>query len=177
MEKRGFTLVEVLIVIALIGILLAIAVPRYNDSMTKSKIEKQTQELHSLIMSARLSAMQKKQAGAVFLGPNKAVYNRYTSLDYSTLFATTPTGFKPGQTNWFPFVIKKKSSTGSGATLNTLDVTTDRITFDTRGFTEDIIMTLVVTPLAYNGGDNCIEVRASRTNIGRMENASTCRTR
>ena len=60
MKNHGFSLIELLIVIALIGILLAIAVPNYNETMTKTKIEAQTKELHSAITNARLAALQNK---------------------------------------------------------------------------------------------------------------------
>ncbi len=169
MKTYGFTLVEVLIVIALIGIILSIAVPNYNDTMKKAQIEKQTKELHSIIVTARLSAMQNKQPGAIFLGSNSYVYRVYTSLNYPI-----STGFKTIKTDSFPFVLFKNPS---GTTiLNPLDVSTDNITFDTRGFTNND-MTLVVTPLKYSGGDDCIVVHTSRTNVGRMENASSCTTR
>ncbi|HHH35271.1 MAG TPA: type IV pilin protein [Gammaproteobacteria bacterium] len=36
-ENKGFTLIELMIVIAILGILAAIAVPAYNDSMTKTR--------------------------------------------------------------------------------------------------------------------------------------------
>ena len=174
MKSQGFTLIEILIVITLVGIIIAIAVPNYNDTLIKARIEKQTKELHATIMTARLTAMQNKQPVAIYLGPNQYVYKVYTSADYNSLYNLAHTGFRTVNTTDFPYVLKLKDE--SGTTLNTLDVTSDRVLFDTRGFavTE---RTLVVTPLKFSGGDDCIVVHTSRTNIGRMENASTCRTR
>lgn len=37
MKKNGFTLIEILIVITIIGILASIAIPNYQDSVRKSK--------------------------------------------------------------------------------------------------------------------------------------------
>lgn len=176
MKSRGFTLIEILIVITLIGILLSIAIPNYNETMLKTKIEKQTKELHSTIMNARLSAIQNKQPVAIMLGPNQYKYNVYTSSDYNNLYntSTPPTGFRTVNTNSFPYVLMKTPS--SGTALGSLDITSDKIIFDNRGFTTNN-MTLVVTPVQYSGGDNCIVVSTARTNIGRMDNVSSCRAR
>jgi len=165
MDNRGLTLVEVINVIAIIGILMAIAIVNYKEMQTKAAIEKQARELHASIISVRLAAMQTKQPGVLFLGPNQYIYRVYTSANYPV-----STGSKIVNTVQLPYEIRK------GASLTMLDIASDKITFDTRGFTNNN-MTLVVTPVKYGGGDNCIVVHTARTNIGRMDNASNCTTR
>jgi prepilin-type N-terminal cleavage/methylation domain-containing protein len=177
MENRGFSLLEVLVVIGIIGIITAIAIPNYNNSMDKAKIEKQTKELHSVIVTARLAAMQDKRPGAIFFGPKQYIYRVYTSFDHTTFDKTASLtspfpGWKQVNTMTMPYDVKKGT-----ATLSTLNITSDIVAFDIRGFTNDY-KTLVINATKSYGGDNCIVVHTARTKIGRrMENASTCTAR
>ena len=170
MDNRGFSLIELLVVILIIGTLLVIAVPNYNEMIVKQNIEKQTKELYSNIVSARMTAMQTKRPAALFLGPNKYTYLVYTDDNY-------PVVMTAATVNTVDIVYELKKLNGSA--LNDLNIATDNIEFDSRGFTRSSAnnMTLVVTPVRYGGGDNCVIVDTARTNIGRMTDASTCTAR
>lgn len=165
MNSRGFSLVEILVVIAIAGILFAIATLDFNSMQQKGQIEKQTREIHSELAALRIDAMQKKQRSAAFLGPKQIVFKRYTSNAENL-----QTGGIPFATKNLPLEIRKLSQLSTP-----LDVTSDLIWFDSRGYSS--LITLVVLPVILKSGDNCILVSAARTNIGRMEDAATCTAR
>lgn len=79
MKQRGFTLIEMLIVIAVIGILAAIAVPNYRDYVIKSR---------RVDAKDALSAVQFSQEK--WRGNNVNYTETFTSLGVST---TSPQGF------------------------------------------------------------------------------------
>jgi prepilin-type N-terminal cleavage/methylation domain-containing protein len=166
MKSRGFTLVEILIVVAIMAILLAAVTHNFNFYQKKAKIDQQTEALYSTIMTARLTAIQRKQRSVLFLGPRN-----YTFKSYSSPYEPRANGNTVMSSSFFNEVKKK-----TGATQSTLNIANDFIDFDARGFTDNSI-TLVVTPLMYSGASDCIVVQTARSNIGRMENVSTCRVR
>jgi len=70
--QRGFTLIELMIVVAIIGILAAIAVPAYQDYTIKSRVSEGT----SLVSAAR-TAVDVAFAEGVTLG---SMYQTHDSL-------------------------------------------------------------------------------------------------
>jgi len=167
MKAAGFTLVEILTVLAITAIVLSYGVLNFKGMKGSADTEKLTRELQANITKTRLSAMQKKQRSVLLLGPRQYVYKAYSS-DNEAVSAG-----RALDTVNLPLEVRKK--TGS-TTLDSLDMAIDRIEFDSRGYANSTL-TLVVMPVTYSGGLNCIEVQRARTSIGRMENASTCQKR
>lgn len=58
MKKKGFTLVEILIVVVILGILAAIVIPQFSEASTESKVSSSLSSLQSLRSQISLYKIQ-----------------------------------------------------------------------------------------------------------------------
>ncbi|GAB3495588.1 type IV pilin protein [Curvibacter fontanus] len=84
-RHKGFTLIEVLIVVAIIGILAAVALPSYNDYVTRGKIPDATSNL--AVMRVRLE--QFYQDNKTYVNAPDC-NNNTTASKYFAFACTTP---------------------------------------------------------------------------------------
>lgn len=66
--SRGFTLIELMITVAIVAILAAVALPAYNDYVTRGRIPEATSEL----ANRRVQAEQFFQDNRTYVGANPA---------------------------------------------------------------------------------------------------------
>src|SRR4051812_35807009 len=73
-KPGGFTLIEILIAVAIVGILAAIALPSYNQYVVRGKLA----EAYSSLLSARVQSEQWFQDNRTYAGmPTPTVTARY----------------------------------------------------------------------------------------------------
>ena len=84
----GFTLLEIMIVIAIVGIVLTIAVSNFRGGMEKYRVEGETKQMFAHLMDARGRAMQR----------NRVFHVQITDNGYKTFEDTDPA--PDGDSNW-----------------------------------------------------------------------------
>lgn len=77
-KNRGFTLVEVLIVIAVIGILSAISVPMFQKWLPNMRLKDAAQDLYGYMQKARLGAVKTNSTWAIKFNPTANTYILYS---------------------------------------------------------------------------------------------------
>jgi prepilin-type N-terminal cleavage/methylation domain-containing protein len=154
----GFTLVELLIVIALIGIAAGIATINFSQLTKKTNIEKQTKELFSDLNDARLKSIYTKKRHSIVLQSNSYVFKEYSSVNED-------------RSAGMPLLSKTVSNTmtteNGGSLANVI------IEFDIRGFTYDF-NTIRMNPVNSGAAYDCVLISDARTNMGQMGSGNVC---
>ncbi len=154
-DKAGFSLTELVMVIAIIGILLSVVTLNFNQWTNKAHIERGIRELHSDLNTARMDSIFRKNRHSLVINDTATGYvlKRYSSANESRTTGGTVLFTKSGK---YQYAYKDG------------DPAADRIfEFDIRGFTSDWD-TIRINPTGSGAAFDCVTVSATRSNLGQM---------
>ncbi len=155
-NNKGFTLVELLIVIAIIIALLSLAALAYNSYMVRYNIEKEIKDLYADLMTARIRALQQNQQYLIQLADT--AYTTYIDNDEDGQVDN------PGDT---PVGDLSKSGLGYDLDWNFGGT----IAFDSRGLST--VNGSVWISLPNNAEYDCINVFRTRVKLGKWDGTNT----
>ncbi len=90
---NGFTLLELLVVLAIAGLALAIGLPAFQNMVVRSRTEGYAHEVSSLIQHARLEAIRRNRPAIVYFDKSKNQIAAFVDVDRDGMF--TPDTSKP----------------------------------------------------------------------------------
>ncbi len=159
MNRDGFTLMELIIVIGLMSILLALATINFGAWQRKSMVERYTKELYSDVQDARMRAAFTKRVQRIEFGAQQVVFRSFSSegdvLGTKVSTKTLPLSF----------------------TRNTADVPapSTNIDFDTRGIMVDSNVQVICFTTTEDAAYDALIITPALTSMGKVTNrGSAC---
>jgi prepilin-type N-terminal cleavage/methylation domain-containing protein len=160
MNSRGFTLVELIVVISIVVILSTIATLSWNTMVMKSAVEGQIKAVHAEMMSVRLEALYSKRNRSVVISGND--FKIYSSA----VIAGTPVSSRT-----FKYGFKHNLGSSNSITFDTSGMAnTDQGTVCVNAFNET---TLFKTT---DAAVDSLVISQARINLGKRPEGGTCDT-
>jgi len=139
-KQRGFTLIELMIVVAIIGILAAVAIPAFMDYMKKSKKTEASLQLNKLAKNSKTYFITSANFVTVDGGelPGAAGTNcdtttnpggKFATVDWSTEAGWKDLDFQIDEPNLFAYTYTSGATLATAVAVGDLDCDTVLITY------------------------------------------------
>ena len=155
MNKSGFSLIELIVVIGIISIILTIATMDFHNWTVKSNVEKETREMYADFSSLRTRAIYTNKRIRISLIPKNYTFRSYSASEPLTAGTII-------ESKTIPYAITLED--GSSISGKTID-------FDTHGFTNNVLTIRVAAPIS-NAALDCLVILNGQTNLGKMKNGN-----
>jgi len=154
MGKRGFSLIELIIVIGLIAIMLSLATIEFGTWQRKSIVERYTKELYSDIQDARMKAAFTKRVQRLEFGAQQVVFRSFSSAgDVAGTIVSTKR---------FPLAFTRN--------LSDSPAPADLVDFDTRGIMSSPIVQVICFTTTVDAAYDALIITPALTSMGKVTN-------
>jgi len=152
MNRRGFTLIEIIITIGVMGILMSIASYSFNEYSRKSAVESQTRKLYSDLMELRTKGLYEKRVVAM----------RISATGYALYSSYSPTMTGPYRTTTL-----KTPITWNNATV------TD-IRFNEQGMLQGVTNKSICANATNSASVDSVIVSMTMIKLGKLKDGTSC---
>ncbi len=124
-NQKGFTMVELMVVVVIVGVLAAVAVPMYTKYIKNARVSEATGKIGEVVTSAKAWAIENQNAAGNPIWPSGAT--GIVDLTRTDLFTYAITGGGGGNANTSAFTVRATGRSGLKMAGVTVTVTVPNI--------------------------------------------------